>query len=222
MNLDVNKFNFNFECSNPELIRYLSGLQVDFQHNSALRVSKDEYIHLKPYLIDLKPKKVLDIGCGIGRSSVFFKNFFGWEDTIFYLADFNELVYCADKNFVPCGKHSNAEPIPYNNLSITEEFCKNNNLTNFELIDISKDKMENLQDINLVYSFHCIGYHWDLEKAIEKYSLEKITTEDCLMIIGGRREETGINLLPKTIGKFDRFHSISGKEKQAFHLYSKI
>lgn len=111
----------------------------------------------KRYLQDLKPEVALDLGCGLGRASVYFRKRFGWKDTRFILAD-------GDSGNRQLGGIRSGEADFYNSMAATEEYCRANGLENIELFNLEKKTIANLEGgVNLVYSFVAVGFHWPLD-----------------------------------------------------------
>lgn len=178
------------------------------------------------------PKIVLDISCGLGRSSIYFNKFFNLKNTKFYLADFNSHIWRKNNpnDTTPLGYHKSIQPIPFNNLELTRKFCYDNELSNFEIIDLATDEVSTLCDIDLVYSFHAVGYHWSIKEAIQKYDLEKITTDNAKFIFGVRNKEKleKYSHFGKTyeaqeavIENIKLYKKIEGSKAQDFWIYKK-
>jgi ubiquinone/menaquinone biosynthesis C-methylase UbiE len=83
-----------------------------------------ELYHIDKHLVSLQPKNVLEIGCGIGRASVFLFKKYEWNDARFYLADGNT----CDKRYK--GKREQRGEY-YNEQSATKSFCEANGLKKF-------------------------------------------------------------------------------------------
>jgi len=176
---------FNFRVNDGE-IRFYQILQISPHLDKYLDGSIDEYEKLKDEIGT--PKKVLELGCGIGRSSIFLKNMLNLTAK-FYLADFDSNEYYKEgrkKEFLGYVK----EPVPFNSLEVTKRFCIDNNLENLELVDLATDNIKELSDVDLVYSFNAVGYHWSIEDAVRKYDLENITTKDVKFIFGVRNKRS--------------------------------
>lgn len=210
-----------------EVINFYRLLQVSGNNRNSLKASIDEYERLKEEIG--VPKKVLDIGCGIGRSSVFLRNMMDLEDTLFYLADFNENVQYRDgRTNIPLGYCNNADPKPFNNLEATKRFCEANNMDNIRIIDLGTNAIKKLRDIDIVYSFHSVGYHWSVKEAVYTYSLEDITGKDAKAIFGVRNRKviekepkTGYRYPEDTVYSFKKRKSINGNIFQDYWIYEK-
>jgi hypothetical protein len=217
--MKMSDFKFNFESKDQGLMDDLKHLQINHSDDVFKQRSSDEFQKLKSILFTKKPNSILDIGAGIGRSSVYFKNVAKLDDTKFYLADFSGKDFDKSK---PCGQHSNAKPIPYNDLDLTRSFCKNNgmDMSNVNIIDLETNELDKVGKVDIIYSFHCIGYHWSIEEAFKKYKMDEHSTDDTILVFGGRKSEN-IKKYPEKLGDFKRVNDISGNYLQRFLVYKK-
>lgn len=195
----------------------ISGLQDGDRY---LKVSKDELNHLKDEIG--APNIVLDIGCGLGRSSIYFKNSLKLFNTKFYLADFSskkwESLYndLISRKLRQVGYFPNNEILPFTDLNMTKLLCDSNNLTNYEIINLKTPMIYNLRDIDLVYSFNAIGYHLPININIKKYHLMDTTTEDAKFIFGIRK-----GFVPESIDELNLIKKINGDLFQDYCVYEK-
>lgn len=139
------------------------------------KISKAEYLAIENY-ID-KPEKILELGCGLGRVSIFLNSQLN-NSPKFFLADFSEV-----SNKVKYGW--NPKDSKYNNLELTEQFCTENGLNNFEILDLSKNKLDKLSNIDMVISMLSVGFHYPIEEYINQ--LIKISSKNVTMIFGVRK-----------------------------------
>lgn len=139
------------------------------------KISKAEYLAIKNY-ID-KPEKILELGCGLGRASIFLNSQLN-NSPKFFLADFSEI-----SNEVKYGW--NPKESKYNNLELTEQFCIENGLNNFEILNLSKDHLDKLSNIDMVISMLSVGFHYPIEEYINQ--LLKISSKNVTMIFGVRK-----------------------------------
>jgi SAM-dependent methyltransferase len=128
-------------------------------------------------------EKVLDLGCGLGRNTVVFSRYM---DAHFILADSNG-------DTVKSGWRGDKKEY-YNDLRLTEAFVRMNGVEDFEIFDL--EKKWNFKDIDLVYSFISVGFHFPI-KPYEKRLLES-TTDDCVFIFSIRGSK-----YDKAVGGFD-------------------
>ena len=119
---------------------------------------------IKKYLVSLSPHNVLELGCGLGRMSVFLKNYFNWIKTKFYLYDGDsEQELISD----PWGGKNDhiVKGSFHNNLKLTKEFCLLNGIQEKQIVLINaEEEFLNLLEVkfDLICSFLAIGYHWPI------------------------------------------------------------
>ena len=215
--------NYKFKYENGELFKELMFLQIDKDGETYQKRSVDEFNNIKN-LISGKTKKVIDLGCGLGRSSIFFKNMLSMDDTLFYMCDFTGKGF--DKTG-PCGEHTSGN-IPYNDLTLTDSFTTLNNLTNTEIVDLNKGGVSEITNVDLLYSFHCVGYHWDISDSFKNNNLENVLSENSTMVFGIRKDKTrdtrsednSLNY-PETLGSFNLVKRIGGGLLQDYVIYQR-
>lgn len=136
---------------------------VKLQQNDRFkRYYDDENFDLMhKYVKTLKPNNVLELGCGVGRTSVYFFKAYGWKDTNFYLLDGN-----SGEKQISSVNYNTSDDF-YNSMSVTKEYCESNGMKKYTLINIEKDDIPNIE-FDLVYSTHAIGFHWSLSLYLEK------------------------------------------------------
>lgn len=175
----MSKFKFNIEDKYKQLAGFhITQSKID--KNNYLRISESEYFLFKEYLDH--PKKILELGCGLGRMSIYLDNILPYlYDRYFILADSTNDEQ--DKKH-RIGWQQNGG-VFYNDMRLTESFCKEHGLIRFELLDLKKDSLKRLSDIDLVMSFLSVGYHYPIELYME--TLLNITTDNCIMVFGVRR-----------------------------------
>ena len=102
-----------------------------------------------------RPKRILDIGAGMGRSSIFFVKKFGWNCHLdLYDGDGDTLRYPIDGPKFPdsfCGS-----------LSCLRRLMEFNKIENYKIINASETPLENLGTYDIIYSFYSVGFHWSL------------------------------------------------------------
>lgn len=124
------------------------------------------------FLEQLNPKRVLELGAGLGRVSVFIKNCFDWRSTEFYLLDGDS----GEEQIA--GIHWDTKPAFYNSLASTEEFCTHNNIKEEKLFLLNAEKrwaVDKKIKFDLCYSFKAIGFHWPINEYLDiiKDNLER-------------------------------------------------
>ena len=166
--------------------------------SSAMEASIDEYKALQSTLVNTfpeGPKVVMDFGCGIGRSSVFFKHMLKWRSTKFILVDSHEDVFGTFANRVPSQTSfhcdiSSLEGSFYTNFDLIDRFLLSNDIYIYDLVDLRKDryKLSVVKDVDLFYSFNSIGYHYDILGAFDYYGIHDCLQPGALLIFGIRRK----------------------------------
>ncbi len=125
-----------------------------------------EYEALQPFLSHLgSPSKVLDIGPGMGRSVVFFKNIMDWRETPFHLYEstgkttkYTKAGPRFDDSF--CGS-----------LDLLGTVLAHNETTAFEIFDAGDlgAKLSALPGpYDFIYSFFAVGWHWSIEHFLDE------------------------------------------------------
>jgi SAM-dependent methyltransferase len=125
-------------------------------------VDTEVTLEMEKYIVNLKVENILELGCGVGESSVYFFNKFdNLKESTFYLLDGDSgnksiyyINYDSDKDF-------------YNSMSATKEFCETHNLRNHVLINYEKEDIPEVK-FDLVYSTFSIGFHWPVSLYLEK------------------------------------------------------
>jgi len=189
-------FNDKFE----ELIKLQITTTVkDMSFYTAL--SEDEYSVIDNYLSPY-PKKVLELWCGLGRMSICL-NKKNPGDTRYYLADSSKIM--------PEKYGWNPGNVWYNDLNLTKEFCDLNGLKNFKIIDLLKEDLSKLKNIDLVCSFMAVGFHYPIENYLTV--LKQIMSKDGLMVFGVRK---GVYENSEMLSNFysNSFHDIPNNSKE--------
>jgi len=169
--------------------------------NSLMRISVDEYIALKSKLDwILPPKVVMDFGCGTGRSSIFFKHMFKWNSTKFVLVDSQQSVYGSKGNLNPEQReyHQDVSALDnnfYTDFDLIDKLLESNGLNDVKLIDlrIQRKILESVRDVDIFYSFHCVGYHYDPLSIFTHYNLHSALRPNALIVLGVRKERDSLS-----------------------------
>ena len=132
-----------------------------------------------------QPKKILELGCGLGRMSVFLNWMLRDDKAQYILAD-------STPDRIPEKVRYGWDPDSgfYNDLAETFDFCRLNGLNNFETFDLKEHKLEKLSNIDLVMSFLSVGFHYPIEMYMD--TLYEITSPSCMMVFGVRRGKYNI------------------------------
>jgi hypothetical protein len=152
-----------------------------------------EYESLAPLLGALpQPRRVLEIGPGLGRSIVFFSKKLGWESTDIHLyeGDGNRTKYTTlgprfEDSF--CG-----------NMKMLRRVLDYNGVQNVTIVDAKQFKLSDLPGpYDLLYSFYSIGFHWSLEFFLD----------DLLPLM--HKESVAIFSVPKEFSIYPRLEQLS-------------
>lgn len=152
---------------------------IELQCNGDLSLYNDfpELINIKDILNTLNPNKTLDIGSGIGRASMFLFKYFNWADTQFLLLDGDS----GDKQLAGIRQDTDAF---YNSLEATKLFCESNGLKNYKTYNAEENKYLEEFNIDLVFSFLAIGFHWGVNIYLDK--IYNNLSVACILIFGIR------------------------------------
>ena len=142
------------------------------------KVSEAEYSIVEPFFRDIQDASVLDLGCGLGRMSVFLNKMIQNPSIHYILADGD----CGD-NIGKIKNGWNPKSVFYNKLDLTQLFCEENGLDNFSILDL-KDGLSEFKNINIVFSFFAVGFHYPIEKYIDNLLMS--ASKDCIFIFGTR------------------------------------
>ena len=123
-----------------------------------------EYEALRPLLAGTeKPRRVLEIGPGLGRSVVFFSKQFGWQESEIHLFDADGAATKYKQKFYDAGKHA-LEDSFCGNLGLLRSLLDYNEVSKYTIFDARQTRLAKLPGpYDLIYSFYSIGFHWSLE-----------------------------------------------------------
>jgi SAM-dependent methyltransferase len=114
-------------------------------------------------VIDNKPERILDFGCGLGRMSVFAHSKFQDPSIEYVLYDGNSVPEKEGD-----GTGFTRRRIFYNDLRMTELFCRSNDLTNYAIINAENQPVTDAGGVDLVMSFLSLGYHYPIEDSLDE------------------------------------------------------
>ena len=138
---------------------------MELQCNSVITDYTDcpEVADIADRLSTLNPARVLELGAGLGRVSVFLRKLYDWSSTNFYLLDGNS----GDVQIA--GLHEQVGKDFYNLLEATSEYCLANGITKDKLHLINAEDAIDLKDVqfDLCYSFKSIGFHWPINHYLD-------------------------------------------------------
>ena len=123
------------------------------------------------------PKNVLEVGSGLGRGTIYLNHLLK-DDTVSYtLADRTGYT----KN---TGAFNPKEDEYYNDLELTKEFCKLNDVKNVEVFDTELNDWNGLKKFDLIFSLCSFGMHVKIERYMQR--LLSVSKKSTTMIFGVR------------------------------------
>ncbi len=133
-------------------------------------VSLAEYETLQPLLSKMeRPKKILEIGPGLGRSIVVFSKMDVWDKNAtihLYDADGDSTKY-KQKHYDQPPKWPDTSSF-CGNFSLLKQILLYNGIANYEIFDASQVELKALPGpYDLIYGFYSIGFHWSLENYLD-------------------------------------------------------
>ena len=168
-------FKFNIKKNFSYLAKkQITQLRVD--PDFYLKMSKSEYKAIRAYIE--RPNKILELGCGLGRMSIFLNHKLTGYNPHFILADVSKESSNTKYGWNPKGSY-------YNDLELTADFAKQHGLDNFVTFDLLSDDLSSLKDVDLVMSFLSVGFHYPIDQYLK--TLLDITSNNCTMIFGVRK-----------------------------------
>ncbi|MFH0988275.1 MAG: hypothetical protein V1763_02795 [Parcubacteria group bacterium] len=224
------------------LILQLDGNWIEYLY----RTSIDEYISLKPFFDEHIIGKmngglnIIDLGGGIGRSSVFLLNTNGLaNEAQITVVDSNKDIATfsgsatagyAMLNDFQTGYHEGIVDIKksaYTNFQVASDFLRSNNVKRFDIVELGNFATLALR-FDLLYSFHSVGYHYSIKNAVVELKLAEKANPGAFMIFGVRREHlksdrTDKYAIPFNIdGGFRLVDYVGGKCWQDYLIFQKI
>jgi hypothetical protein len=150
---------------------------------SSNAMSEREYEALAPLFRGLpKPKRVLEIGPGIGRSVVYFQRKGVWDadaEVHLYDADGTQTKYKA-QHFARPPQWPNVSSF-CGNLKILRHFLDHNHITNYRIFDAAELPLRRLPGpYDFIYGFFSIGFHWSVEFYLD--DLEKLLGKSGVLV----------------------------------------
>ncbi len=144
-------------------------------------VSEYEFDQIQRY-IPQNITSVLEVGCGLGRGSIFLNHLLK-DNTIHYtLAD-------RTGHTRNTGSFNPAEDEFYNDLALTQDFCELNGLKNITTFDTELGDWTTLPKSDFIFSLCSFGMHVSIERYMER--LLSAATDNCTMIFGVRDSSYG-------------------------------
>jgi hypothetical protein len=144
--------------------------------------SEIDFATVQPFIG--QPRTVLDVGCGLGRMSVFLNAQLEDPGIRFILADTTRI----SRSEGPIAGWNPGDDF-YNDLALTARFAEMNGLRNVETFDLLRDDWARLPKVDLIMSFLAVGFHFPIENTMPK--LLAVASGECTMIFGVRKGRYG-------------------------------
>lgn len=117
----------------------------------------------------------------------------------------------------------------YNSLALTDAFLRSNCIRNFVTKPLDslplRDPSE-VGNIDLLFSFQAVGYHWDIQTVLRDLKLLELISKNGILIFGIRNREKsrrqGISYLIPYIPGLVLTHVIEGFHRQDFLVYRRL
>lgn len=176
------------ECD--KWVKLQGGLEAQFNPEHYSLETARQQQSLQQLIKGRTIRRVLDLGCGLGRAAVALHDLLKDPTVVYFLADYTgysgPLIYGWTENEI------------YNDLAATALFCTANGLTNYQLIDLDSNVAKNLvKRVDLVISWEAVGFHVPVESYIDW--LTKVS-------VPGARWILQVNQI-ESLGNRDRYHN---------------
>jgi len=135
----------------------------------------DDILRLR-FPLESPPLATLDLACGVGRASVYFAKHFSWHDCHFHMWD------SKGENPTYGSFETAGENTYYNDMALTEEYLKHNEIRHYTLHDANNLTTLNDVRVELAYSFLAFGYHFKLSQV---WPLLKATVKPGGLVVFG-------------------------------------
>jgi hypothetical protein len=142
-----------------------------------------EYQALLPLFSKIqKPRKILEVGPGLGRSAVIFGKKHVWnEDAAVHLydTDGSQTKY-KQKHYDRPPKWPDVSSF-CGNLQLLDTILKYNGVSNCTIFDAAQNELKTLPGpYDLIYGFYSIGFHWSIEHYLD--DLEPLMDQQTVLI----------------------------------------
>ena len=151
--------------------------QIDLYSN----LSVHEFAQIDQYIGD-DIKTVLEVGCGLGRGSIFLNHMLQDDSIKYTLAD--RTGYTTNT-----GAFAPPEDEFYNDLVLTKDFCELNGIKNVSTFDTELSDWSTLPKADLIFSLCSFGMHVMIERYIDR--LISVANPTSTMIFGTRHHSYG-------------------------------
>lgn len=151
------------------------------------------------------PKTVLEAGCGLGRGSIFLNHLLKNDQALYILADRSGYT-------TNTGAYAPKEDEFYNDLVLTEDFCKLNGIQNTRTFDTEADDWGALPTVDLIFSLCSFGMHVKIERYIDR--LIAALHPEGTMVFGTRDSSYGQHSFSD---RFEQVKYIPGKPSRGIY-----
>lgn len=145
-------------------------------------LSYHEFSQIKMHVDIGRPKVVLELGCGLGRGSIFLNHLLKDDSVQYILAD----RHGRTKN---TGAYNPKNDEYYNDLSLTEDFCRINGIKNIKTFDTEQDDWESIPKADFIFSLCSFGMHVSIHRYIDR--IISASNPDSTAVFGVRGNDYG-------------------------------
>jgi SAM-dependent methyltransferase len=167
-----------------ETMKILNLQVTNKERDAYLKISESEYSLYKEY-IPKSVKRVVDLGCGLGRASIYLNSQLD-NDPRFIFADYNEVSEKVKYGWNP-------QSSTYNSLRKTKEFAVLNGMINFSTLDLGVKDLSGIDNVDIIISVLAVGFHYPVEGYLSDF--HRMIKDDGIIVLGIRPKEYG--------GKYD-------------------
>lgn len=131
-----------------------------WEHDQNATCWGEDEILMKYFTHYKKPKKILEVGPGLGRSVIFLSKHYHLENSVFDLFEGNGTQ---TKYTINGPRYNNSF---CGSISELRKVLKYNNIHNYRIFNAAKlhNKLNSLPGkYDIIYSFFAIGFHWNLK-----------------------------------------------------------
>lgn len=173
---------------------------VDLQcKGEVLYTNMPETQALDGLLNGLNPKTAIELGCGIGRATVYLSKRYGFSDTKFVMFDGDS----GEQTL--CGADRSGNSDFYNSLDMTRKYCEANQVKNMEIINAEVTPLTEIpHTFDLAYSFLAIGFHWSITMYLDQLHQKMPKGGVCIFGMQGNDKPDGDAFTKKQISSINK------------------
>lgn len=144
------------------------------------QLSVHEFTQIEKFIN--QPKTVIEVGCGLGRGSIYLNQLLKDDSVEYFLCD--RTGYTENT-----GAYDPPNDEFYNDLKLTESFCRLNGIKNVTTFDTEQDDWSTLPQADFLFSLCSFGMHVHIERYIER--LISVVKPTSTMVFGTREASYG-------------------------------